>query len=569
MNPVQQRFQQWLNASKVTEQEKNLLRQYTPQEINDAFFKNIEFGTAGMRGIMGPGTNRINRFTIQKAALAFANYLKSTFPLTFQNGVVIAHDNRHQAKEFTQICADVLNQSGIPTFTFKELIPTPLLSYSVRELRTAGGIMLTASHNPKQYNGFKVYDRFGCQLTPEEIALLIRELDQLPDYLDIEVPVSDVIAKNIVVSDDIEKSYLDKVLQLQLNPDLKKDDFRVVFSPQHGTSYRLVPYLFKTMKYPFYLVESQATIDPNFSGTQSPNPEEPLAYEVPLALAKKVDAHLVMIADPDADRVGLAFKDKQGNYQLLNGNLSAALLTQYILSQRKKKNTLPVNGVIYDTIVSSPLAKKIAQSYQVKVESFLTGFKYIGDRIQFYKDHAGPQFIFGYEESYGCLIGDFVRDKDGLQALTLYAEMANYYHQFGLTLDQVLEDIFQEFGYHADQQFSIDLIGEDGQKSLNELMTRLRMTPFKPIDGQQVIRFDDYLTQISKTPETMDSIALPKANVIKFYLKDGSTIIVRPSGTEPKCKFYISGVSNSLSSVKQRVIALKDLFFKLYNINEA
>jgi phosphoglucomutase len=568
MNQVQQRFQEWLNASRVQEQEKDLLRRYTPQEINDAFFKNIEFGTAGMRGIMGPGTNRINRFTIQKAVLAFANYLKNVFPLTFQQGVVIAHDNRHQAKEFSRICADVLNQSGIPTFTFKELVPTPLLSYAVRELHATGGIMLTASHNPKQYNGFKVYDQFGCQLIPEKIALLIDELDSLPDYLDVEVPVSKVVAKNTIVPDDIEESYLEKVLQLQLNPDLNKSNFRVVFSPQHGTSYRLVPSLFKTMKYPFYLVDSQATIDPNFSGTQSPNPEEPLAYEVPIALAKKVDAHLVMIADPDADRVGLAYKDMDGMYQLLNGNLSAALLTQYILSQRKKKLNLPINGVIYDTIVSSPLAKKIAQSYNVKVESFLTGFKFIGNRIQFYKDHAGPQFIFGFEESYGCLIGDFVRDKDGLQALTLYAEMTNYYHQLGLTLDQVLEQIFQEFGYHADQQFSIDLVGEDGQKSLNDLMHRLKMTPFKPIDGQQVIRFDDYQTQISKTPEDMDMIALPKADMIKFYLKDGATIIVRPSGTEPKCKFYISGVSNSLSSVKKRVIHLKDLFFKLYNISE-
>jgi phosphoglucomutase len=568
MNGIQVKLKQWLSHQEVSLEDKNFLTQLTPQSLDDSFFKEIEFGTAGMRGVMGPGTNRINTFTIKKAVVAYGMYLKTFFPNALDKGVVIAHDNRHQAQRFTDICVTVLNQMGIDTHTFHELVPTPLLSFTIRELQAIGGIMITASHNPKEYNGFKIYDEFGCQLIPSKIDHVINNLATLGDVLSLSVPSSANLGQTHQVSSDVEKKYLSLVLSLQLRPALNKQDFKVVFTPQHGASYRLVPELFKTMGYSLHVVQEQMTLDPDFSGTESPNPEEPKAYQKAILLAKKIKADLIMVADPDADRVGLAYLSRGGQYELLNGNLSAALLVYYMLNFKKDHSMLPVNGVMYDTIVSSPLAKKIALSFGIRVESFLTGFKFIGERIQLYKEQAGPSFVFGYEESYGCLIGDFVRDKDAVQALTMYAEMALYYHGLGKTLDVVLEEIFQLYGYHHDVQFSLALSGNTGQSLLESILLRLRKAPFKPIGNIAVIKVDDYLTQLSKTNNESFAIALPKANVIKYYLADGSTIVVRPSGTEPKCKFYFSIVSLSNQNLEQKVLDLKKAFYELYDIKE-
>jgi len=568
MNGIQVKLKQWLSHQEVSLEDKNFLTQLTPQSLDDSFFKEIEFGTAGMRGVMGPGTNRINTFTIKKAVVAYGMYLKAFFPNALDKGVVIAHDNRHQAQRFTDICVTVLNQMGIDTHTFHELVPTPLLSFTIRELQAIGGIMITASHNPKEYNGFKIYDEFGCQLIPSKIDHVINNLATLGDVLSLSVPSSANLGQTHQVSPDVEKKYLSLVLSLQLRPALNKKDFKVVFTPQHGASYRLVPELFKSMGYSLHVVQEQMTLDPDFSGTESPNPEEPKAYHKAILLAKKIKADLIMVADPDADRVGLAYLSRGGQYELLNGNLSAALLVYYMLNFKKDHSILPVNGVIYDTIVSSPLAKKIALSFGIRVESFLTGFKFIGERIQLYKEQAGPSFVFGYEESYGCLIGDFVRDKDAVQALTMYAEMALYYHGLGKTLDVVLEEIFQLYGYHHDVQFSLALSGNTGQSLLESILLRLRKAPFKPIGNISVIKVDDYLTQLSKTNNESFAIALPKANVIKYYLADGSTIVVRPSGTEPKCKFYFSIVSLSNQNLEQKVLDLKKAFYELYDIKE-
>jgi phosphoglucomutase len=568
MNHALNQFNRWLNHSEIDASSKKKLLQYSEDERDDAFFKDIEFGTAGMRGIMGLGTNRINSFTIKKAVVAYGQYLLNTFPDHLDKGVVIAHDNRHGAIEFTNICVHVLNQMGISTYTFDELVPTPMLSYTVRHLSAIGGIMLTASHNPKEHNGFKVYDEFGCQLVPQKIDRVVHILSTLGDFLSVKTPVATIKGKKYKVSKEVEKAYLTKILALQLQPNLKKDNFRVVFTPQHGASYRLVPLLFHQMGYQLHQVKEQSTVDPDFSGTLSPNPEEPASYIQAIHLAKQVDAHLVMVADPDADRVGLAYKDKHGNYPLLNGNLSAALLIHYLLTVKKSQNMLPVNGVVYDTIVSSPLAKKIALSFGIRVESFLTGFKFIGERIQFYKEHAGPSFVFGYEESYGCLIGDFVRDKDALQALTMYAEMTLHYVHLGKTLDVILDEIYQTYGYHVDRQYSLALKGIEGQQLLDSILSSLRLTPFKSIGQQTVVKFEDYLTQISKTDSEVLPIALPKANVIKFYLGNGSTIVVRPSGTEPKCKFYLSVVSKTKIDSNKELESLKVAFFDAYAIKE-
>jgi len=549
----------------MSEEDRMILKRYSPSEIDDAFFKDIEFGTAGMRGIMGPGPNRINAYTIQKATIAYGLMVNNQYPHQLQRGVIIAHDNRHGAIPFTLLVSHILNSMGIDTFTFNELVPTPLLSYAVRHLHALGGIMLTASHNPKDYNGIKVYDEEGCQLVPQKIQPMLNYLATLPDALSLSVPLSITKGKHHVVQADVEQAYLSKVKSLQRLPSLTKKDFRIVFSPQHGASYRILPQLFHELGYQLSVVKNQANPDPDFSGTLSPNPEEKLAYQEAIKLAEIEKSHMIMVADPDADRVGLAYLHADGSYKLLNGNESAALLIHYLLSQRKLSHDLPIHGVVYDTIVSSPLARKIAQSFGVKTETFLTGFKFIGDRIAFYEKHAGPQFIFGYEESYGCLIGDFVRDKDAIQALLLYAEMGLFYFHQGKNLGQALTSIFTEFGYHLDRQFSLTLSGLDGANFLDQLMKQLRLTPFKPLSGHKVILVEDFQTQVKKDMDGHQSnIALPTSNVIKFSFEDGSTIVVRPSGTEPKCKFYFSITDVSIEQSEAKLAAYIEGFSKIY-----
>ena len=560
-----ERYLTWLNHPSMSPEDCLLLEGYSPSEIEDAFFKDIEFGTAGIRGIMGPGPNRINLYTIKKATIAYGLMLKDQYPNQLQRGVIIAHDNRHGAIPFSQLVSNILNSMGIDTFTFKELVPTPLLSYAVRYLHALGGVMLTASHNPKQYNGVKVYDEEGCQLVPQKIQPMLNHLSSLPDSLSLIIPESKTKGKHQIVQDDVEETYLKKVKNLQRLPLLTKQNFRIVFSPQHGTSYRILPKLFNQLGYQLSVVKNQANPDPNFSGTLSPNPEEKLAYQEAIKLAIIEKAHLILVADPDADRVGLGYLNDQGNYTLLNGNESAALLIHYLLTQRKLKQDFPSQGIVYDTIVSSPLARKIAKSFGVKTETFLTGFKFIGDRIAFYENHAGPQFIFGYEESYGCLIGDFVRDKDAIQALLLYAEMALFYFHQRKDLGQALTGIFNEFGYHLDRQFSLTLSGIEGANFLDQLMKQLRLTPFKPISNHKVILVEDFQTQTKKDADGHQStISLPVSNVIKLTFDDGSTIVVRPSGTEPKCKFYFSITDQSIPKCDLKLMMYIEEFSKIY-----
>ena len=558
-------YQHWLNHPKMAANFKSELKTFKPEEIDDAFFKDIEFGTAGMRGIMGLGTNRINEFTIKKVTVAYGLMLRRLYPQSLHRGVAIAHDNRRNATSFTKLTSEILNEMGIHTFIFSELVPTPLLSFAVRHLNCLGGIMLTASHNPKEYNGYKVYDEQGCQLVPHKIQPLIDILSTLPEPLEVKIPSFEPKGTIKTVDGEIELTYLNLVRSLQLQPKLDKQAFKIVFSPQHGASYRILPSLFRSLGYDVFVVPEQSQPDPDFSGTLTPNPEEKLAYEKAIQYAKKSQASLVMVADPDADRVGLAYRDIEGQYQLLDGNQSASLLIEYILSQRQKLGKLPSNGVIYDTIVTTPLGRKIAKHYNIKTETFLTGFKFIGDRIEFYQHHAGPQFIFGYEESYGCLIGDFVRDKDAIQALMLYAEMALHHSLNGINLGQALDRLYQTYGYHLDKQFSLTLSGVEGENFLNQLMNKIRQTPFKPLQQFKVVLFEDYQFQVSKDDKGhVNSIALPQANVVKLNFDDGSSIVVRPSGTEPKCKFYflING-KNSLD-VQTKLTQYLQNFSSLY-----
>ena len=538
-------YNRWLNSSRVDETTKEVLRKMNQEEIDDAFFKDVEFGTAGMRGVLGPGTNRLNEFTVKKATVAFGKYLLEIFPNAKNEGVVISHDNRHMSREFTLLSASVLNDLGIKTYIFDSLRPTPELSFAVRYLKACGGIMITASHNPKQYNGYKVYDETGCQLVPDKIKRLLEIIAELPNELDVEYEVEAVRGENIVLDNRVDDEYVRLVEEIAINKDLDKSNFKVVFTPNHGTSYVNSMRIFTDLGYKIYPVLSQIDPDPDFSGTLSPNPEDARSYIEPIKLAKEIDADLIVMTDPDGDRVGLGYKATDGSYQTLTGNQSAALLMDYIFSQKKERGELSKDGVMYNTIVTSSIGKEIATYYGVKTEQFLTGFKFIGNRIDYYeKLGSGPKFEFGYEESYGCLIAPFARDKDGCQAILMYCEMALFYFLRGLRLDQAWDNLCKRFGYHQDIAYSLEFFGSEGQAKMDNLMNILHNNPFIRINGLQVVAVDDieasmHYERIDAENATSEPINLPKSNVVKLILEDGSTVTVRPSGTEPKVKFYI------------------------------
>jgi phosphoglucomutase len=553
---TQQNFSRWLESPKVSPAMKEEMRKMSPQEVDESFFKNIEFGTAGMRGILGPGTNRMNFFTIQRAAVGFALYLFETFPKAKELGVVVSHDNRRMSREFTMQIADIFSKMGLKSYIFDALRPTPELSFAVRYKKACGGIMITASHNPKEYNGFKVYDQHGCQLVPAKIAKLIAIIDRLPDELALEIPPSLNRGEIIVLDSDVDEEYIRLVKEIQLNPALPKRGFKIVYTPNHGTSYVNAMRVFKDCGYEVYPVLSQVDPDPDFKGTLSPNPEEKKAYIEPIKLAQEIGAHFIVMTDPDGDRVGVSYLAQSGEYELFTGNQSAALLIDYLLGERKKKGLLAKNGVFYDTIVTSDLGRTIAKSYGLKVETFLTGFKFIGDRIQYYLEHGGPTFEFGYEESYGCLIAPFARDKDGIQAILMYCEMALFHHLRGKTLDVVYDELQQKYGYRLDLSYSVEFKGSAGMQKMRDIMTRLSNRQIKEVLGQRVVEIRDYINSVTRSEKGETPIDLPKADVVILVLEDGSTISVRPSGTEPKCKFYFGIKGTNAASIQNRPKAL-------------
>ena len=559
MNELAERnFERWLNSPRLSDEEKQELLKMSDQEKDDAFFQNIEFGTAGMRGILGLGTNRMNVYTVKKATIAFALYLLEKFPNAKEAGVVISHDNRHMSREFTLLSSKILNEMGLETYIFDSLRPTPELSFAVRELHTVGGIMITASHNPKEYNGYKVYDENGAQLVPEKIKRLLEIIDEIPDELSINVKVDEHPGHETVLSHVIDDKYVELVESIQIHPELSKDDFKVVFTPNHGTSYLNGMRVFKELGYHVIPVTSQCDPDPDFKGTLSPNPEDKRAFIEPIKVAKAHDADLIVMNDPDGDRCGLACKMPDGEYRLFTGNESGALLIHYIMSERQKMGTMPKKGIMYDTIVTSDLGRKIARSFDVEVKSFLTGFKYIGNQLHYDEIMPNrPTFLFGYEESYGCLIKPFVRDKDGLQAILLYSEMALFYKKQGMSIYDALIKVQKEYGYHYDFVDSLYFEGSEGAAMMKKLMDDLHYHAPRAINGIKIIQIDDYLLQ--KSFDLIDNrekpLGLDKSDVIKIFLADDSWIAVRPSGTEPKCKFYIEVVGDK-DSLKEKAEGL-------------
>ncbi len=515
---------------------KSELQAMNDKEKEDAFYTNLEFGTAGMRGVLGAGTNRLNIYTIRKANVGFAKYVLG-LPEGKERGVAIGYDNRHMSYRFAIESAKVLATYGIKSYIFESLRPTPELSFAVRYLKCAGGIMITASHNPKEYNGYKVYDDTGCQLIPEWADQVVGYVNEVADELKIEVVSDDEAYPYMTwIGEEVDEAYYKEVMSIEVNPGMEKDDFKIVFSPQHGTSNIPVRTCLTRLGYNIVPVLAQCAPDPDFSNTASPNPEVPCSYDLAIKKAKEVDADVVVICDPDGDRLGVVAKH-DGEYVLMSGNQSAAVYLEYILSQLKEQGKLPANAVMYNTIVTSDLGELVARSYGVDVEKTLTGFKFIGDKIRKYEATKEKQFIFGYEESYGCVVKDFVRDKDAVQAVLTAAEAGNYYKKQGKDLIDVLNELYQKHGTFKETQVALAKAGAAGATRIKEIMDNLRKDAPTVIGGVKVTKVEDYQSSTCSDGSTID---LQKSNVLKYYLEDGSWIAARPSGTEPKCKFYFS-----------------------------
>ena len=553
-----EKYNEWLDHPYTDEKIRKELKEMSEKEIEDAFYTDIKFGTAGMRGIMGAGTNRINIHTIRKATQGFANYLKAHG----KDGIAISYDNRNNSRDYAYDCARLLASNGIRTYLFDSLRPTPELSFVVRYCKCDGGIMITASHNPKEYNGYKLYDETGCQLIPEIADAVTEEVNKVSDLL--SVRPGDYDEKLItVINDEVDRAYYDNVLSISLRKDIDKKGVRIVFSPEHGASSIPVQTVLKEAGYDVTVVEKQAYPDGNFSNTLSPNPEELKAYDGVIETAKEVNGDLLLVCDPDGDRMGVGVRHGD-DYLILNGNQTGAVLLEYILSTRKDLGIEMKNPVMFNTIVTSDIGEEVARLYGVECEKTLTGFKYIGNKVRQYEENGLKNYAFGYEESYGSLIKPFVRDKDATQACLMLAEAACYYHSLGKNLFDVLNDIFTKVGAYYDSQFSIMLPGADGAVKLKQIMNALREKPFT-IPGYRTLKIEDYklrkTTYADGRTEELNGFDLTDA--LKYYLDDGSFIAIRPSGTEPKCKFYLSTKADTYEAAVAKVDEFKGVLSEI------
>ncbi|WP_304685018.1 phospho-sugar mutase [Ileibacterium valens] len=539
MSVVEERYEKWVNSPNLDESYKEVLESMNSEEKNDAFYTTIEFGTAGMRGLLGPGTNRINLHTIRKATQGFADYIKEHGEKACEEGIAIGYDNRHMSKEFAFDCAKLLAKNGIRSYVFESLRPTPELSFAVRHLGCFGGIMITASHNPKEYNGYKLYDEKGCQLIPSLASQVIDKVNAIEDELAISSDITpEQEALYTVIGADVDRPYYDAVESIQLNPEVEKN-IKIVFSPEHGTANVPVREIYKETGYDVIPVLEQCTPDPDFSNTPTPNPEQPGAYELALKYAKDNDADIILVCDPDADRMGVGVKH-DGEYVVMTGNQSGAVLLEYILSQLEEKGQMPTNPVMFNTVVTSDLGEKVAADHGVATEKTLTGFKFIGEKVAKYEQSGERNYVFGYEESYGSLIKPFVRDKDAPQACLMLAEAASYYkNKEDKDLVDVLNDLYAKHGTYEETQVALSLEGEAGANRIKQILSDLRTDGLTEIAGVPVVRFEDYKESVIKEDgKTEELEGFVKSDVLKYYLEDGSWIAVRPSGTEPKCKFY-------------------------------
>lgn len=522
----------WLNGciDESTKQEILRMREENPEEFNDAFYRTLEFGTGGLRGIMGLGTNRMNFITVSMTTQGFCNYIKQK-KTQGEVRCVISHDSRNNSRNFALTTARVMAANGFKVFLFEDMRPTPELSFAVRELKADAGVMITASHNPKEYNGYKAYWNDGAQLTAPDDELVIEQVNKITDISQVKTQQGD---ENItIIGKDIDQVYIDRVKSLSLDNGYisRNKGLKIVYTPLHGTGIKLIPQALKAYGFDnVSIVEPQAVADGNFPTCVSPNPEEPAALELGLQQAQRENADILLATDPDADREALAVKKKSGEWILLNGNQTASLFTYYLLKRWNEEGRLTGNQYIIKTIVTTELVRKIAESFNVECYDTLTGFKHIAAKIK--SMEGKKEYIGGGEESFGYLIGDFVRDKDSVSGCCILAEMAAYASDKGQTLYDMLLDIYAQYGFYQEKQVSIVRKGQSGAEEIKAMMTTFRTNPHTSLAGEKVERIADYL-ECEKT-------GLPSSNVLQYFLSDGSKVSVRPSGTEPKIKFYFS-----------------------------
>lgn len=564
-----EKYAQWVSNPLFDEDTRNELKEIEKddKEIQERFYKDLEFGTGGLRGIIGAGTNRMNKYTVGKATQGLANYILKQGEDCKKKGVAIAYDSRNMSPEFAEQAGLVLSGNGIPAYVFDELRPTPELSFAVRHLGCTAGIVVTASHNPPEYNGYKVYWEDGGQVPYPRDEAIITEVNLVADYADIKsMEKQEALKAGLfhVIGKEIDDAYVEKVKEQSIHGDLVKkvaDDFTIVYTPLHGTGNKPVRRILSEIGFKnVFVVPQQEKPDKNFSTVSYPNPEDPKAFTLALELAKEKGADVIVGTDPDADRVGVVVKNSEGEYVVLSGNMSGALLTEYILSQKKEKGLLPNNGAVIKTIVTTEMIRPICQEYGVEIFDVLTGFKYIGEKIKQFEETGNYEYVFGFEESYGCLSGTYARDKDAVVATMLVCEMAAYYKSKGLTLFDGLQALYQKYGYYKEGIKSLTLKGIEGVERIQYIMTALRKNVPVEFAGLKVEWARDYQSKEFKnllTGETEED-TLPVSNVLHYTLEDGTWLCVRPSGTEPKLKFYYGVKGSSLEDAEARVQALSN-----------
>ncbi len=551
-NIIQQSISKWLNGSFDEEVKKQIveMQRNNPEDVADAFYKNLEFGTGGLRGIMGVGTNRMNKYTVGMATQGYANYLKKSFPGE-EVRVAVAHDSRNNSRFFAETAAHVFAANGIKVFLFEDMRPTPELSFTIRHLKCKGGVVCTASHNPKEYNGYKAYWDDGGQLVPPHDKNVIAEVEKIQDVHDVKWHGH---ADNItIIGKELDEAYINMLKNLSVNPGVisEQKDLTIVYTPIHGTGITMVPKVLKAYGFEnVHIVEEQATPDGNFPTVVYPNPEESEAMSMGLKKAEALNADILCGTDPDADRVGVGVKDAKGNWVLLNGNQTAVLAFNYMMESRKEKGLAKPNDMVVKTIVTTNLIDVIADHYGVKCYNVLTGFKWIAELI---KEKEGQEnYIIGGEESYGLMIGSQIRDKDAISAVAILCEMAAYEKSRGRSLYDKLIELYLQYGYYQEDLVSITKKGRNGQQEIAEMMESFRSDPPKQLAGSRVVELLDYQEKKKTNLVTGETTALqlPKSNVLQFITEDGSKVSARPSGTEPKIKFYFS-VNTKLDSADQ------------------
>lgn len=566
-----EKYQAWLDSEIISDEIKNELKAIKDEkEIEDRFYKDLEFGTGGLRGVIGAGSNRMNIYTVSQATQGFADYLNANFE---NPSVAIAYDSRNMSPEFAKAAALTLCANNIKVNLFESLRPTPMLSFAVRELKCDGGIVITASHNPKIYNGYKAYDQFGCQLTDKPAKEVIDYVAKVSDFSMIKtISEEEALNKGLLkmIGEDVDKVYIEKVKSLAINTELVKEkakDLKIIYTPIHGSGNVPVRRVLKELGYEnVKVVKEQEAPNGEFPTAPYPNPEMPQVFELALKMAETEKPDIIFGTDPDCDRIGVVV-NANGEYKVLTGNQTGLLLTDYVLNAKKETNTLPANGVIIKTIVTTEGARKIADYYGVECMDVLTGFKYIGEKIHEFEVNKDKTYLFGFEESYGYLAGTFVRDKDAVIASMLIAEMTLYYKNKGMSLYEALIKLYERIGFFKEELISIELKGKEGQEKIASCIDSLRNATIESVNGSKVvIKYDYKLSKEENFKEnTVTEIKLPKSNVLKFILEDGSSFVVRPSGTEPKMKVYFAVQGTSLEDADEKSAKFKEAVMELIN----